>query len=165
LPWTPIKITKEEIAAGNRQLKRKARFLLDENLDLAVAKALRALGWNSRAVEEVGLKGRDDEDILAYAHSEDRILVTNDGGFRNERRFPPNRSPGVIIIPQDLSQAARALGAIVPIVGWYREVFRGDIIQVDHAGTISVRSTQIDGRRRTTRYRYAKGPYPLEWQD
>jgi hypothetical protein len=164
MPWRPIKVTKEEIATFERRFKKKARLLLDENLDPALAQALRALGWKVETVEEVGLRGRDDSDVLAYAHRENRILITGDRGFRDERRFPPHRNPGVVIIPQDLDDAARSLGTVLPIVGEYRELFRGAIVEVDRGGTISVRSAKADGRRSTTRYRYSKGPYALEWE-
>lgn len=165
MPWRPIKATKEEIAAFERRFKKKARLLLDENLDPALAEGLRALGWKLETVDEVGLKGHDDADILAYAHRNNRILITNDGGFRDERRFPPHRNPGVVIIPQGLSDAARSLGAVLPIVGEYRELFRGHVVEVDRDGTISVRSTQEDGRRTTTRNRYSSGPDALVWEE
>jgi predicted nuclease of predicted toxin-antitoxin system len=165
MAWSPIKVTKEEIASFNRRFKKKARLLLDENLDPALAEGLRALGWKLETVEEVGLRGRDDADVLGYAHRENRILITNDGGFRDEGRFPPHRNPGIVIVPQDLAEAARSLGAVLPIVGKYRELFRGDVVEVDRGGTISVRSTKGDGRRSTTRYRYSKGPYALEWEE
>lgn len=165
MAWTPIKITKEEIVAFERKFKKKARLLLDENLDPTLGEGLRALGWKFETVEEIWLRGHDDADVLAYAQRENRILITNDGGFRDERRFPPHRNPGVIIIPQDLVEAARSLGAVLPIVGEYRELFRGDVVEVDRGGTISVRSTKGDGRRSTTRYRYSKGPYALEWEE
>lgn len=163
--WRPIKVTEKEAAAFKRRFKKKARLLLDENLDAALADGLRALGWKLETVEEVGLRGRDDGDVLAYAHRKDRILISNDSGFRDERRFPPQRNPGVIILPQDTSEAARSLGVVLPIVGEYRELFRGDVVEVDRGGTISVRSTKADGRRSTTRYRYSNGPYALEWKE
>jgi predicted nuclease of predicted toxin-antitoxin system len=165
MSWKPIKVTKEEMGAFQRSFKKKARFLLDENLDPALAERLRGLDWKVETVEDVGLKGRPDEDILAYAQRENRILITNDRDFRNERRFPPHRNPGVVIIPQDLSQAARSLGTVLPIVGEYRELFQSDIVEVNSEGTISVRSTKSDGRRTTSRYRYSSGPYALEWEE
>ncbi len=73
MTWRPIKVTKEEIAAFERSFKKKAQLLLDENLDPALAEGLRALGWKVETVEEVRLRGRDDADVLAYAHRENRI--------------------------------------------------------------------------------------------
>lgn len=165
MTWKPIKVTKEEIAAFHHKFRKKARLLLDENLDPALGEGLRALGWKVETVDEVGLKGHDDEDVLAYAQRENRIVITNDGHFRDERRFPPHRNPGIVIIPQDLAEAARSLGSVLPIVGEYRELFRGDVIEVDRGGTISIRSTEHDGRRTTTRYRYSKGHDALQWEE
>lgn len=165
MAWRPIKIMKEEIAAFERKYKKKARLLLDENLDPALAEGLRALGWKLGTVEEIGLKSRDDEDVLAYAHRENRILITNDGDFRNESRFPPHRNPGVVIIPKDLNEATRSLAVVLPLVGKYRELFRGAVVEVDRGGTISIRSTENDGRRTTTRFRYSKGSDALKWEE
>lgn len=166
MTWKPIKVAKEEMAEFHRNFKKKARLLLDENLDSALAEGLRALGWKVETVEGVGLKGHDDDDdVLAYAQRDNQIVITNDGDFRNERRFPPHRNPGIVIIPQDLAEAARSLGAVLPIVGEYRELFRGDVVEVDRGGTISVRSTKHDGSRTTTRYRYSKGPDALQWEE
>ncbi len=131
MAWRPIKVTNGEIAAFERRFKKKARLLLDEDLDPALAEGFRALGWRLETAEEVRLRGRDDVDLLAYAHRENRILITNDVSFHDERRFPPHRNPGVVIIPQDLAEAARSLGAVLPIVGEYRELFRGDVVEVE----------------------------------
>jgi predicted nuclease of predicted toxin-antitoxin system len=165
MAWKQIRVTKEEIAAFERRFKKRARLLLDENLDPALAEGLRALGWKLETVDEVGLRGHDDEDVLAYAHRKNRLLITNDRGFRDESRFPPHRNPGVVIIPQDLNEAARSLGAVLPIVGEYRGLFRGDTIEVDRGGSISIRSSKNDGRRTTIRYRYSRGPDALVWEE
>jgi hypothetical protein len=165
MSWRRIKITKEEVAVFQRNFKKKARLLLDENLDTTLAEGLRGFGWKVHTLEEVGLKGHDDEDVIAYAHHEDLVLITNDRDFRDERRFPPHRNLGIVIVPQELADAARSLGAVLPIVGEYRELARGAIVEVDHFGTIRIRSTKSDGHRTTSRYRYSPGSDALEWEE
>lgn len=163
--WKELKLTKKDETEFKRKFKKKARFLLDENLDPTLAEGMRGLGWKVKSVEDIGLNGHSDEDILAYAQRENLILITNDRDFLNERRFPPYQNPGVVIIPQNYTHAVNALLGILPIVGEYREQWRGAIVEVSSDVTISIRSTKFDGRRTTTRYRYSNGPYALEWEE
>jgi predicted nuclease of predicted toxin-antitoxin system len=97
--WKRIEIAEAERAAWKRALGQTARFLVDEDIDPELARALSNLGYSSTSVKAAGLAGRPDEDVLAFAKREDRILVTNDRGFANERRFPEHRNPGVVIVP------------------------------------------------------------------
>jgi predicted nuclease of predicted toxin-antitoxin system len=60
------------------------KLLLDEHYTDEIAAALRAAGHDAVTVSERGLKGLDDEPLLALAASEDRALLTN-----NARDFPP----------------------------------------------------------------------------
>jgi hypothetical protein len=49
-------------------------------------------------VAELGLLGKSDEDVFAAAWNEQRVIVTHDVDFLDNRRFPPNRNPGIIRI-------------------------------------------------------------------
>ena len=60
------------------------KLLLDEHYANDIAAALRAAGHDAVTVSERGLKGLDDEPLLALAASEDRALLTN-----NARDFLP----------------------------------------------------------------------------
>jgi predicted nuclease of predicted toxin-antitoxin system len=165
MTWTPIIVSKEEEAAFIRTFSKKARFLLDEDIDPSLAPTLRNLGWNVRTVAEADLRGHPDESVLAYAKREDRVLLTHDDGYLDDRCHPPHRNPGVIVIPQEEIAAIAALSSVLPIVGYFREIFRGDKIQVDADGTIKIKSTDEAGRRKTTRYRYSRGEHALQWEE
>jgi uncharacterized protein with PIN domain len=65
----------ESFAAFERDFKRKARFLIDESLGVEAARAIRGWGWNVVYVGEVGLGGKSDEDVFAFAWSDDRIIL------------------------------------------------------------------------------------------
>jgi uncharacterized protein with PIN domain len=54
---------------------------LDEHIDPAVASGLRRRGFDATATGEVGLQGASDEDQLAFARDEGRVLVTSDRHF------------------------------------------------------------------------------------
>lgn len=100
------------------------RFLIDENVPLLVAKALRSLGYDCFVVAEVSPRAMDP-DLLAQARNEDRVLVTFDSDFSRlifaELAPPP---PGVVYMrsrpehAQSVSESFLALfreGAIDPI--------------------------------------------------
>jgi predicted nuclease of predicted toxin-antitoxin system len=54
------------------------RFLIDENLSPMLASHLSTThGFDAVHVNVVGLRGASDQEILAYATSEDRIVVTS----------------------------------------------------------------------------------------
>jgi uncharacterized protein with PIN domain len=57
------------------------RFHLDEHIADSVAAGLRVGGVDVTTSAEVALLGRDDEDQLAFAASQGRVLVTHDHGF------------------------------------------------------------------------------------
>lgn len=57
------------------------KFLLDENFSPSLAVWLRNLGYEARAVREVGLKGKDDEEIISWLQANGYVLITSDLDF------------------------------------------------------------------------------------
>lgn len=79
------------------------RFLFDEHVSAPACRALRQRGVDAVHVVEVGLKQADDADVLGWAATNGRIVVT-----RNHRDFVPlveeyvtaERSfPGILFLP------------------------------------------------------------------
>lgn len=56
-------------------------FHLDENINPAVAKALREAEIDVTTTLEAGLRGADDQAHIAYAWRERRVIVTHDDDF------------------------------------------------------------------------------------
>lgn len=52
------------------------RFLIDEMFAPAVARDLTDLGHDAQHVRDVGLAGRNDDEVFDYATIEDRVIVT-----------------------------------------------------------------------------------------
>ncbi len=52
------------------------RFLIDENISPLVTEALRQQGYDIQHVREIGLEGRPNSEIMAYARSARRCLIT-----------------------------------------------------------------------------------------
>jgi len=73
------------------------RFLVDECCGPVVAHWLVEQGHEVRRVAEVS-PGLEDADVLELAHTEDRILITNDKGFGARVFEKGNPHSGVILL-------------------------------------------------------------------
>jgi len=58
----------------------KTKLLFDENMHLPLAKELRKRGYDAVHIQEVGRKGYDDPEQLAYAVQKERCIITFDRG-------------------------------------------------------------------------------------
>lgn len=80
------------------------RLLADENLDLSIVVGLKRLmsDVDIVRVQELGLRGISDPELLEWAANEDRILITHDvntvTAALNQRIKSGLSSPGVIIV-------------------------------------------------------------------
>jgi predicted nuclease of predicted toxin-antitoxin system len=98
--WKPGEsITDEKWKEFKSKFKKKARFLVDENIGEEVATVLRDLGYNTVFVGDIGLLGRSDEDVFAYAWKTKRFILTHDDDFLDNLKFPFHRNHGVIVLP------------------------------------------------------------------
>ena len=83
------------------------RFLADENLNGRIVRGLlrRVPALDLVRVQDVGLSGASDPEVLAWAALENRILLTHDANtvpFFAYRRVQARAAlPGVFIIPAD----------------------------------------------------------------
>ena len=57
------------------------KFYTDEHVPNAVARGLRARGVDVRTTAEAGMLGASDEDQLAWAKSEGRVMFSQDRDF------------------------------------------------------------------------------------
>lgn len=87
------------------------RLKLDENLDARLVQPLPQAGHDVTTVPEQGLRGAADTALFDVCTSEGYVLVTLDLDFANVLRFPPERSPGLVVLrgPDDLFPTVRLL--------------------------------------------------------
>jgi hypothetical protein len=82
-------------------------FYMDEQIPRAVTEGLRRRGGDVLTAQEAGLRGATDEEHLAYASREARVIFTQDADFL--RLHAAGRSHrGIVYAPQRLP-----IGAIV----------------------------------------------------
>jgi len=87
------------------------RLKLDENIDARLAGLLQASGHDALTVREQNLHGTDDIDLYRICRLENRTLVTLDLDFSNILRYPPENTPGIIVLrgPDDLFPTVRVI--------------------------------------------------------
>ncbi len=100
------------------------RLLADENLDGNIVRGLtrRVPGVDVVRVQDVGLRGADDPEVLAWAADDDRVVVTHD--VATMTRFAYDRvgaglpMPGVIEILRSTS-IGRAIEELAFVVEYH----------------------------------------------
>ena len=74
------------------------KFKLDENLDVRLAAAMQAKGFDGDTVLSEALSGTSDEGLFEVCKTTDRVLITLDLDFSNPFRFPPGVASGIMVL-------------------------------------------------------------------
>ncbi len=81
------------------------------------------------------LRSRSDDEVLAEAKRQDRILITHDRRFLQKQRFTPAENPGVIIIPGGDSTDHRGLvGTVLIHVSELRFAYIETVLELAGSG-------------------------------
>jgi predicted nuclease of predicted toxin-antitoxin system len=92
------------------------KLYLDQCLRVEVAEVFSAEGYDVVRASEVGQARADDAEILRYAISADRILITLDDHFGNWAVLPLKKHPGVIRLKVNPTTAANAINLLLPFL-------------------------------------------------
>lgn len=84
------------------------RFLVDENLSPLLAELLGEAGHDAAHVRDLGMARDDDPQILRYARSDDRILITADTDFGGLLAQSGEALPSVILLRRLQGRRAEA---------------------------------------------------------
>ena len=166
--WVPFQTSDAELRDFERYFKRKARFLVDENMGEAAARLLVSVGYNTEFVGDVELAGKSDEAVFAYAWRKGRFILTHDYDFLDDRRFPFNRNPGAIILPGATGDGSleRALADVIRILAPFTDTHVGAKISVTPDRTWTIRNfLRSEGRHVQTRVRLETHGEASMWDD
>ncbi len=116
------------------------RFLIDNALSPALAAALSNSGHDALHVRDVGLRNADDEDILLFAATEARIVVSADTDFSALLALYEQRLPSLILFRRGsprapIHQAALLLANLPQLEA---DLQRGAVVSI-HAGRLRIR--------------------------
>ena len=89
------------------------RFLIDNALSPLIAERLRQAGHDALHVRDLGLHAAADEDILARAQVEDRVLVSADTDFGTLLALTGDNLPSLILFRQGISRKPETQAAIL----------------------------------------------------
>lgn len=118
-------------------------LLIDEDLPRSLASTLRDAGFPTEDVRDIGFGGRPDDEIVAYARSHHRILVTRDVALANVHRLRSTARFGIVLIR--FPQAIRARALSIAVVAAFRRMTPESLL-----GGVTVLEP---GRARTRRLR------------
>jgi len=103
------------------------RFLADESCDFAAVRALRTEGFDVLSVAETSA-GADDEDVIALALRERRILLTEDKDFEQLVFAAGSKSAGVVLI-RFPARARSTVGArMLDLIGKHADRLTGGFV-------------------------------------
>lgn len=93
------------------------KFVVDEDLPRSTARLLREKGFEVYDIRDHGLRGQDDDAILAFAQQQQAILITGDLGFGNQLKYPVASHEGIVVahFPNEISTSElndQILGAL-----------------------------------------------------
>lgn len=106
------------------------RFLADESCDFAVVRALRAAGHDVAAVSELD-PGADDQQVLALASAQLRVLITEDKDFGVLAYARQQSSSGVVLVRYPANARRHVGAAVVHVVTELAARLRGGFVVVE----------------------------------
>jgi predicted nuclease of predicted toxin-antitoxin system len=89
------------------------KFLLDQMFDRAVLNKLRELGYDVLAVSEIGMSTADDSEIVKWAITHSRTVVTLDEHFGDWSVLQLSTHPGVIRLKVNPTTSANTLSLLL----------------------------------------------------
>jgi predicted nuclease of predicted toxin-antitoxin system len=116
------------------------RFLLDNDVDVAVGRVLRSAGHECWTAAEANLAGHvaaDDDEVSVYAHDKSAVVITHDREF-SQRRLRNTFGKHVWLRceqPDAASLIARHLDDLVQALNQHEEV----VVMVSFDGGVEAR--------------------------
>jgi len=108
---------------------KRDKLYLDQMLRVDVAQALREEGYDVLRAIEVQQDRYDDQQILARAITENRLLITLDEHFGDWVVLPLSQHPGVIRLKVHPTASINVLGLLVPFLRKYsQEQFKDHLV-------------------------------------
>ncbi len=108
------------------------RFLVDQNRSPGLARLLRGAGHDAVHTLELGLERAEDDELLAVAAEQHRVVVSGDTDFGALLALTRSRSPSVILFRARNMPRAEDQSAV--ILGYLDEVFddleRGAVVVI-----------------------------------
>lgn len=174
MAWIDAHLLYEKGSASLREIrqaieftkrKAKARFYADENFPLVATELLRTRA-DVVTVQQTRMRHHPDENHAAFALREERVLVSCDRDYLDERKFPLVHCPTISVFnfgsgsTRDIARAFRCLRSILKVPQFYDKWTKMD---ASPESWIQY-SRYLDGTTSRTRFRYDRGVLQ-EWKN
>lgn len=155
MPWRPVHVSEAEGRALRRLFRKRPKFLADENVRPEIVDLVKTKGVNIKSVGELGLKHRDDAEVLRVARGERRILLTFDKRFWDDRQYPLRDTAGIVILDQGpLDDVAVEVEILLAGFTEHGEMFNRTKTWLHSDGTADVKVLDDSGRVDVGRLRF-----------
>lgn len=146
---------------------RRVKLLADEDIEQELIDHLRESGINVKSIREENLAGRSDSFVEATARKEKRFLLTkNSRDFLNDRKFPINKTFGIIVIDgdmKDVDKYARAAGIMRVMIIPHQWAYTQSKIQVG-PHSLSIKGRDYTGKITMSKFKFT-GRKVYYWED
>ena len=157
MPWVTLDVGGTGGTRSPSTFPNASCFFVDESLGSSLAPAL----------EKLGQAGNVCATKLPFHYGEDgrQIMLTQNRGFLDDRRFPLQRHAGVVVLVGEVDEPLiKSLMSTLSLVEEGRELWEGAKVVVNDNGRISV--TSLDHKtsaRHTSHYKLRVAGPPLIW--
>jgi predicted nuclease of predicted toxin-antitoxin system len=107
------------------------QFLADECVYQETVNFLCNLDFDVLKAQDLSLRGAPDRQVLDKAQELNRVLLTNDRGFGDIRRYPPSRHQGVILLRIKGYRFVHDVHSVLQDLLSHETRFRGALFIVD----------------------------------
>lgn len=148
---------------GCQGIPSKLRIYADEHISPTLVEVLRqSLKWDVRYVlEDEKLRSLDDKAHYRKAAQDERILLTQDDGFLNMRKFPLHLTKGVVILKANTElEASRLIGVARDVLQKMQNLFGKSIF---YQTKIIATNNGITMIQRTRASQVVKTFYPIDF--
>ncbi len=118
--------------------KKALRFLADESMEYSLILHLRKQGYDTTSISEESASARD-EDILAKAYLEDRVILTNDKDYGDLVFLNNLPHKGVVLFRLKSEKVQDKIKACDALFRDYMDKLKGNFTVVEE-GRVRVRS-------------------------
>lgn len=145
--------------------KKKCRYLIDNNISIDIPNFLEKRGYKTFRLVDLRLQDRDDEFLYQYAYEKGLVILTQDKGFLNHRRFRFQSNPTVIVFQKGSFDYSESMYILLKCVSPYSWAFSESKIYITSDGIVNIFCRDETGKIIKVKSRYDNKGNFCEWEN
>lgn len=142
MSWVPLGVEQDRYQRrAMAEVKGTTKFLLDNNVDSNLLSFLDGVGIAAHLLP-LAVVDRPDDEVLAEAWRQDRILLTHDTDFLDTTLHPPETCPGVVVMPGGSGNTERhypTIGFMLKLMKPYRKLWLQTYVHIQDSRMIVIK--------------------------